>query len=272
MSKKIPFYKLEGAGNDFILIDNRSNYFLGDEIHFFQKLCNRHFGIGADGIMLITYNTPEKFYLRFYNSNGQPAEMCGNGARCAIRLMNLINPQVSNFDFEIYDKSYSGEICQSGTIKIYWQIFPRISEIDGLTQIVPPDFSKFLFVNSGVPHLILVSNRPLVKVDIAHWGPFFRFHQIFSPEGTNVNFIEIKSNQIHIRTYERGVEDETLACGTGAIAASIAAHRWQFIKDPVEVQTNGGLLRVGNFTLQNKIWLEGQSNLLFTGEFDREDY
>ena len=198
--------------------------------------------------------------------------MCGNAARCAIQLMNLLNPKIKKYNFEIYGNSYSGEIVRSGIIKIYWQIFPGISEINGLVQIVPPDFTKFLLVNSGVPHLILMSKGPLTEIDIAYWGPFFRYHQIFSPAGTNVNFIEIKSNQIHIRTYERGVEDETLACGTGAIAASIAVNKWGPINDPVEVQTKGGLLRVGNFTLQNKIWLEGQANLLFTGEFNKKDF
>jgi diaminopimelate epimerase len=271
MKSMIPFTKMHGAGNDFIIIDNRKNHIKPGENSLIKKLCNRHLGIGADGLMLIHYKNPVHFRITYFNADGQPAEMCGNGARCAIFFMQLVQPEITDFVFKVGDVEYSGFVTGINSVRVIWNEAPQIINRAGLGEIITPDFERFAFVNSGVPHLVLQIKDNLDKIDIRTWGPYYRQHVFFQPAGTNVDFVEIADNKIHIRTFERGVEDETLSCGTGALAAAAAALDWGYLKLPVQIITNGGTLQVG-LNENDKYWLEGPVQKVFEGKFSKSDF
>jgi diaminopimelate epimerase len=272
MENQIPFTKMQGAGNDFIIIDNREKFFTGQEIEIFRNLCQRHFGIGADGLMLVDYHDPHEFFLKYYNSDGIPAEMCGNGARCAVYYVHLNHPLIKEFSFTVFNQLYKGEVIQPEWIKIFWSKDVEIKELGHSMEIISREFSNALFVNSGVPHLVLESIKVLEEVDVSHWGKFYRNHQKFLPAGTNVNFIRINKDSIQIRTYERGVEGETLACGTGALASAISADYWDKVKLPIKIFTRGGTLQVGRDQESKHVWLAGPARVVFKGNFLKENF
>ncbi|MEJ2634239.1 MAG: diaminopimelate epimerase [Calditrichia bacterium] len=271
MKNEIPFIKMQGAGNDFVVIDNRPSYLDGTEIEIVRKLCDRHFGIGADGLMLLDFRQPDHFSLKYYNSDGKPAEMCGNGARCAVYMMHLLNPAHKEFDFGVFGEPYSGSVTGTNRVKIYWNRSPLIINIAGLEKEVPTEFKRFLYVNSGVPHLVLEVQGELGNFDITGWGAFFRNHPLFSPQGTNVNFVRLHDHEVTIRTFERGVEGETLACGTGALAAATAVHHWGQSPFPIDIQARGGLLTVDGSSDLSNMSLEGPVRRVFTGSVKRTD-
>jgi diaminopimelate epimerase len=266
--KKIKFMKMHGAGNDFILINNNHELFSGDETAFIRQLCHRHLGIGADGFMLIKFEEGHSFHLRYYNADGKESSMCGNGARCAVYFMHLNFPKIQQFTFWISDVKYNAEVLGHERIKLEWNFYPEIKNASELQKIIPPEFSRGLFVNSGVPHLVLVHPDSVQNINLSHWGPFFRNHPFFSPAGTNVNFICFKKDHLEIRTYERGVEAETLACGTGVLATAVAAQFWKMSEFPVTVKSQGGSLQVGKIPESDHLWLEGPVKLVYIGEFN----
>ena len=268
MEDSIPFVKMHGAGNDFILIDNRFGFFEGTENAVFQDLCRRRFGIGADGLMLLNFQKSDHFSLLYFNADGKPAEMCGNGARCAVYFMHLLNLNQRLFSFEISGKKYSGEITGSEKVKILWDAKPAIKKVKGLEKSLLQDFKRILFINSGVPHLVLETNMPLESVDVSKWGSCFRNHSSFAPDGANVNFIQIEKDRVKIRTFERGVEGETMACGTGAVAAALAVAYWGDLELPVEITARGGVLRVGQGSAPKSAWLEGAVQPVYYGLVD----
>lgn len=259
---------MQGAGNDFVLIDNRQTIFTGSENALFRRLCRRSWGVGADGLILFDFRIPEEFNLRYYNPDGREAGMCGNGARCAVYLMHQVSGGKTHFQFRMAGEIYRGEVTAKEQVKIFWENAPVIRKIEGLDQIIPDDFSDFLVVHSGVPHLILMPRQPLSQIAVGKWGSDFRNHPVFSPEGVNVTFVELKDEKVHIRTFERGVEAETLSCGTGAVAAAIAAGEWGWLPMPLEVITQGGMLRVGREAKNQSVWLEGPVRKIFEGDFD----
>ncbi len=268
MAQKIPFTKMQGAGNDFILIDNRHNYFTGSESSLFAALCHRHYGIGGDGIMLINFDDPQNFELQYFNASGKPAEMCGNGARCAVHFVHNLFPEYKFFEFRISAQTYQGNVTGKQRAKIFWEENPKIMDSKDLAGEISQNFESHLFVHSGVPHLILKADKPLESIDVMNWGNYYRYHDFFQPAGTNVNFIRILKDKIKIRTFERGVEGETLACGTGAVAAALAVVHWGLLDYPVEVQATGGKLKVGYDFDKSSVWLEGPVQITFRGEFD----
>ncbi len=271
MKEQIDFTKMHGAGNDFILIDNRRRELDGSENKLFRNLCRRHTGVGADGLMLIDAISGDHFTLKYYNADGKPAEMCGNGARCAVYFASLLKPDKQAFRFSIFDESYRGEITAPEQVRIVWNFTPVIKKFPILKEIIPAEFRRYINVDSGVPHLVLEVNSDLAEVDVARWGKFFRRHRHFAPRGTNVNFIQKGKNGIHIRTYERGVEGETLACGTGAVAAAIAAAEWKLDRFPVNIRAAGGVLKVGIDAADSAFWLEGPVKKVFSGTFNLPD-
>ncbi len=270
--KSIKFVKMHGAGNDFILIDNREGLFPGTDDKLIRKLCSRHLGIGADGLMLIRFTDPAEFSLQYFNADGFPASMCGNGARCAVYFVHLLNRDYERFSFSVSGVSYSGQVTDLEKVRIVWSGLPDILPDPGIQEEIPEQFSRYLYVDSGVPHLVLEAAAGVDNIDVEKWGAFFRNHPSFAPAGTNVNFISRKNSSIQIRTFERGVEGETLACGTGAIAAAMAALRWFSMDPPVQVVARGGVLLVGINERSGMFWLEGPVRKVFDGMVDLESF
>ncbi len=270
------FTKCQGAGNDFILIDNRDGKVnkklqeLGIDLPtFVRKVCAFHTGVGADGLILIEEpdNPENDFKWQFFNSDGSVAEMCGNGSRCAVRFA---------YEKGIVKKEHVKFETLAGVIEAWIKEGGRVVKV----QLTKPfglkmDFDiplsdttlKAHFLNTGVPHVV-VYRDDLEDFDVKKYGAEIRYHEMFQPAGTNVNFIKTVSNDtIKIRTYERGVEDETLACGTGSTAAAIIAYLKGFVKKkPVKVITKGGEVLTIDFDENlEKVTLEGKVYKVFDG-------
>ncbi|MDO8602444.1 MAG: diaminopimelate epimerase [Candidatus Omnitrophota bacterium] len=267
---RLNFTKMVGAGNDFVVIDNGLNA-RGSRLRGFsalaKRLCNRKTGIGADGILVLEKSKIADFKMRIFNADGSEAEMCGNGLRCAV-LFKGIKRKVK---VETIAGIYDGEITAKDRVKI------RMEEPLGLRLNFPVNVSgreiKANFINTGVPHTIIFVEG-LDKINVDSIGSEIRYHNEFKPKGSNVNFVEIISGgNIKIRTYERGVEGETLACGTGAVASAIiTALSFKLtaysLKLKINVHTLGGILKVEFQKIDNQIenvYLEGDARIVFQG-------
>ena len=269
---KITFAKMSGSGNDFIIVDNRSSVVGNVDLKpFIVNVCRRKLSVGADGFILIENSDVADFKWHFYNSDGSRPEMCGNGARCAARFAFLKGIAGSELAFETDAGIISAEIVGK-RVKVG---MPDPSEI---LLDVKIDLSKgpctASSLNTGVPHVI-VEEKVLEDIDVFHRGREIRNHSAFAPDGTNVNFVSIdQPNRISIRTYERGVEDETLACGTGAIAAALAAAAKNSWQSPIHVHTRGGVALTIHFTFNNgkyrNVYLEGDARIIYEGKLWEE--
>ena len=263
------FTKMNGAGNDFILIDNR-----GGEIDLDRSqiadLCDRHRGIGADGVLLLEKPTNRAdFRMRYFNADGGEAEMCGNGARCFARFANKVAGAEKTISFETPAGVISAELASN-------LVTLRMTEPTDLrlnVKLPIADENKTVhFINTGVPHVVI----PVAKiedVDVRLEGTAIRRHEMFSPDGANVNFIEKREpNKIAIRTYERGVEDETLACGTGIVASALIFAATEDISGPIQVIARGGdELQVGFETIDGSfrnVTLTGPAEFVFEGAIE----
>ena len=265
----IHFDKMEGAGNDFIMIDNRAGHIPASAKHrLVTEYCHRRFGIGADGMVFVENDPEFDFSWDFYNSDGSRAEMCGNGARCVARFANKIGAAGESMIF----RSLAGPISA--------QLTPRGAKVQ-LTDVVLPKGEETIsvedtpislwFLNSGVPHAV-IRVPDLEAVDVCRLGRQIRNHPRFAPAGTNVNFFSLDAgSRLSIRTYERGVEDETLACGTGSVASCIVAGHFLGRTSPVTAVTRGGGELVVHFVVDGgvagEVFLEGAARLVFSGEF-----
>ena len=275
------FTKCQGAGNDFILIDNRGGKVdrklqeLGIDIEtFVRKLCAFHTGVGADGLILVEEpdNPENDFKWRFYNSDGSVAEMCGNGSRCAVRFA---------YEKGIAKKEHVKFETLAGVIEAWIKDNGRVVKVQltkpfGLKTdfVIPLSDIKLEgnFLNTGVPHVV-VHREDLEDFDVVKYGREIRYHEMFTPTGTNVNFIKpLSEDTIKIRTYERGVENETLACGTGSTAAAIIAYLKGLVKQkPVKVITKGGEILVIDFDDNlERVYLEGKVYKVFDGDLTFE--
>jgi diaminopimelate epimerase len=271
---KIPFFKMSGSGNDFIIIDNRRSVVDEDRLkNLIVSVCRRKMSAGADGFILIEDSDSVDFKWRFYNSDGSRPEMCGNGARCAARFAFLNNIAAKTLAFETDAGVVAAEIIgDRAKVKMP---DPSQFKIDFTIELTdgPGTLSS---VNTGVPHVILETAK-LDDVDVFNQGREIRYHKRFAPDGTNVNFAAVlEENRITIRTYERGVEDETLACGTGSIAAALvlaAKNGWQ---SPVNVRTRSGITLTIHFTPSDNgfrdVYLEGDARVIYRGELWEEAY
>jgi diaminopimelate epimerase len=263
------FTKMDGAGNDFILIDNRAG-----EVHLnrtqIARLCDRHRGIGADGILLLENPSGHAdFRMRYFNADGGEAEMCGNGARCFARFANQVAGAHGKISFETRAGVISAELA--GDL-----VTLRMTEPTELRLSVPLQIGaeeKIVhFVNSGVPHVV-VPVAHVGDVDVSRDGSAIRHHEMFSPKGANVNFIEKRgADKIAVRTYERGVEDETLACGTGVVASALIFAATENVNGPINVIARGGdELRVGfektDMQFRN-VMLTGPAEFVFEGTIE----
>jgi len=241
-AKKIPFYKMTGTGNDFILIDNRKGILDSDRCQdFVRQACRHKLSVGADGMILIENDPEADFKWRFFNADASEAEMCGNGARCAARFAYLTGivkqPRMS---FRTLAGIIDAEI-DGGKVKVRMTM-PHSLQTDIRLDADGKQF-ELDFINTGVPHAVCFAadERALESTDIQRWGRALRFHPRFQPAGTNANFVCVKdAHHISVRTYERGVEGETLACGTGAIASALISAVRNRVDSPVEARTRSG--------------------------------
>lgn len=257
----LKFHKMVAAGNDFILLDNRGKVFSGIEKNTFQKLCQRRLSIGADGIILLEESKRADFAYRHINSDGGEAEMCGNGARCIcyFAAVKKIAPAIQRF--EIDQRIYTAA-CRENSIKVQ---FPTPVDIaTGIDIVQEKDLQEGGFVNTGVPHLVIFTQQ-LEQTAVQELGRQYRSHPYFK-NGTNVNFVKIISAaEIQIRTYERGVESETLACGTGALAAAVISHKKEFVKSPLTINTSGGILKAEWQENYAGLSLSGNAEIIYEG-------
>lgn len=257
---QIPFWKMQGAGNDFILVDDRALAFPAADSAFIRRLCDRRRGIGAEGLLLIQPSAAADFRMRFFNPDGTEADMCGNGARCIARLAREIGAAPADLRMETAAGIVRAEVLPAG-VRLHLPP-PRDWRLN-LALTWKRRKTMLHFVNSGVPHAVVVDDD-LTAVDVPTLGAFIRHHALFAPAGTNADFIRVTGpDSLAIRTYERGVEAETLACGTGIVAAALVADKLELVRGPVRVKTAGGdVLEVGLAPLT----LAGPAEHSFRGE------
>ncbi len=257
----IQFYKIQGAGNDFILIDDRDEHFDEKNNQLVKFLCDRKFGIGADGLMLLRNKKGYDFHMIYYNSDGNESSMCGNGGRCITAFANEIGLKKELYTFLAVDGDHEAELTLNKDE--YWV---KLQMIDVAEVEVGSDY---LYMNTGSPHYV-VFVKDLAHFPVVEEAPKIRYNDRFKEKGTNVNFVEIINDILHIRTYERGCEEETLACGTGVTAAVIAAfHSGRIKEHSFAVKAIGGSLRV-SFESEGgkyrKVILEGPAKTVYKGE------
>jgi diaminopimelate epimerase len=234
----VPFFKMSGSGNDFVVIDNREPRIPEDGLlEFVSRVCRRRLSVGADGLILIESSTRADFKWRFFNSDGSRADLCGNGARCAARFAWLNHIAESRMTFETEAGMIRAEIDQD-RVRVSMPE-PRDMRMDIALEVAGKSFAVDS-IHTGVPHAVIVTEDS-DELDVVALGRQIRFHPVFAPAGTNVNFIRLLAGErIAVRTYERGVEDETLACGTGSVASALVAAGRYDLSSPVHVLTRSG--------------------------------
>ncbi len=270
LMRKIPFHKMQGSGNDFILIDNRRGILKGmDLADLAKKVCDRHFSVGADGLIVIVPPTSKRaahFKWRFYNADGSEAEMCGNGSRCAARFAYIKKIAPRKMAFETLAGIIRAEV-KSDRVKV--QLMPPKEPRLDISVPLSTGVRTGHFINTGVPHIVYFTDS-LDTEDVRRIGRETRYHELFRPAGTNVNFVRVVGPKtLKVRTYERGVEDETLACGTGAVASAIIAEMLGKVAQPVAVLPRSNerlevaLEKKGAYV--NNVYLEGEAGLICEG-------
>ncbi len=262
---------MSGAGNDFIILDNRGKSLKNIRRDFIQKICCRRLSVGADGVGVISDSKKTDFKARFYNSNGSLSRFCGNGSRCISRYAYLNGIAGREMTFEADDGIHVAKIHrESVSISV-----PDVTEyIPGLKIRKGRKAYHGSLINVGIPHFV-TETPDLDKIDIALEGSFLRFHQTFSPEGANIDFIRCEpDHSIKIRTYERGVESETLACGSGCVAAALYASRQKGGTSPLFLLTKSSIFLKVSFQIHSTGWkgifLAGDARVIFKGMFDEE--
>ncbi len=261
---QICFSKYQGTGNDFILIDNRDESFPKENISLVEKLCNRRFGIGSDGLMLLENEEGYDFKMRYFNSDGREGSMCGNGGRCIVAFAYHLNIIKDKTHFIAVDGEHFANISFKDDRLIVSLEMQNVSEIE--------NGEGFYYLDTGSPHYtkFIGSHQ---NFDTFSEGKAIRYNQRFKELGTNVNFISGDNNQIQVSTYERGVEDETYSCGTGVVASCISAKKqFKTKSNHFYVKTLGGDLEVyfnhkGEDKFEN-IWLKGPATFVFNGKLD----
>ncbi len=252
------FYKYQGTGNDFVMIDNRTNFFPKDNVKLIEHLCDRRFGIGADGLILLENDTDTDFRMVYYNSDGNQSSMCGNGGRCLVAFAKELKIIEKDAVFIATDGLHHATILENGIVSL------QMKSVDTVRST-----PHYVFLDTGSPHHVEMVND-LAHFNVKDTGAKIRYSDLYGKAGSNVNFVEqISENTFAIRTYERGVEDETLSCGTGATAAAIAMYQiGKTHSNSVQLQVQGGTLEVsfekkdGKFT---NVFLKGPAQFVFKG-------
>jgi diaminopimelate epimerase len=271
----LTFTKMSGAGNDFVLIDKKQNDWLQVTTLFVQRICDRRNGIGADGLITIEDSAPHNFKMNYYNADGSTGSLCANGARCAILFAShsgRINS--SKAEFISNGVEYKGEIISDSQIKFYLDPPKKIKynfKVKAGGRLINAHYA-----DTGSPHVVIdikesdgfLTSLELVPVEIL--GREIRYLPEFSPGGTNVNFIDVRDEVIYIRTYERGVEAETLACGTGSVAAAFIGFVNYKLSPPIQIFPKSNEKLLVNFDVENSkvrnLSLTGPAKIIFTGE------
>ncbi len=266
MAREISFYKTVASGNDFVAVDNRKRV-IRNPVSFAREVCPRHTGIGADGVLLIEDSQKADYKMRILNADGSEAEACGNGFRCIARLAH------ERFDFPKKQRfeSLAGIIdadVKGSRVRVRLmdpKDFEERQKIEVAGRVLHYDF-----IRVGVPHVVIFVEG-LGKIPVAEIGRQIRFHERFKPAGTNVNFVEVTGpDSIQVETYERGVEENTQACGTGSTASAIVSARTGYIKPPVRVKTRGGEILSVDFGMKGNqvqdVYLEGEARLVYEGK------
>lgn len=252
----LKFSKYQGTGNDFVMVDDRLLSFPTENLSVIQKICHRKYGVGADGLILIQPGSEADFYMNFFNPDGTQS-YCGNGSRCAVQFAKTIGAIGKTCTYKAIDGLHQGQIQENGWIAT--SILP-VFEIQNI--------GDDLFLNTGSPHYIKFCDN-LQEINIIAEARKIRYDARFAPGGTNVNFVQrINASNIKMRTYERGVEDETLSCGTGVTAAALAVMTESGI---ISVETKGGQLKVQaskSTTGFDNITLSGPAELVYNGEME----
>ena len=253
------FYKYQGTGNDFIILDNRSLLFDKTNVKNIAKLCDRRFGIGADGLILLENHPTVDFRMVYYNADGNESSMCGNGGRCITAFAKFLGVIKNETIFEAIDGMHKAEV-KDGIVSL------RMKDVSDIET-----FETHSFLDTGSPHHVELVND-LKDYDVKFHGERIRYGAPYNETGSNINFVnQISDNNFAVRTYERGVEDETLSCGTGVTAVAIAMHKsGETTSQDVTLQTEGGELKIafdvsdsGNY---NNVWLIGPATQVFKGE------
>ncbi len=258
----LKFYKYQGAGNDFVLIDNRSGVFNHNQPKIIEKICNRRFGIGADGMMFLQDLAGYDFEMIYYNADGQPSSMCGNGGRCIVAFARFLGIIKDEANFLAVDGAHYAKISENGE----WVSLQMIDVVE-----VKKDGDAYI-INTGSPHYIKVCNSVADK-NIFEEGRAIRYNDTYQKDGININFVEDKNDHLFVRTYERGVENETYACGTGVTAAALAMaiEKNNIGEISTKIKVLGGELNI-RFNFNGKtfdsIFLEGPAIKVFEGELN----
>ncbi len=258
---KIVFQKYQGTGNDFIILDNRDNRYDTLTEKQVEFLCHRRFGIGADGLMMLNSSKEYDFRMIYFNADGKEGSMCGNGGRCLVKFAYDIGIVKSQYKFIATDGLHEAEVDFSGKVRLKMKDVSSVSDLD-----------DHYILDTGSPHYVKFVEK-LDNIEVTEQGKTIRYGKEFNAKGINVNFVEeIDDHTIFVRTYERGVEDETYSCGTGVTASAlVAAHNINSFNE-ISVKTLGGNLSVefnaidkNNF---NNIWLIGPAEHVFSGELE----
>lgn len=253
----IEFYKYQGTGNDFIILDNRDNKYNSLTKEQITHLCDRRFGIGADGLMLLQLNDGYDFEMIYYNADGGESSMCGNGARCLVNFANKLNVIKTDARFIAIDGEHQATILPNQQVKLKMQDVISIEKGD-----------EYSLLDTGSPHYVVF--KPAIKqLDVYNEGKKIRYNKRFADVGVNINFVETLNGNLYVRTYERGVENETLSCGTGVTAAAIAASGIAFKTYHTNISTPGGNLQVQFDKLDDdtykNVYLIGPATFVYKG-------
>jgi len=254
----IEFYKYQGAGNDFVIIDDRKAEFDEKNIELINHLCDRHFGIGADGLMLLQNHDQYDFKMVYFNADGNESSMCGNGGRCIVAFAHFKNIIESTCTFLAIDGGHKAEFISNELVSLEMIDVIRIEKLGPSACLLDTGSPHYVELRTGIESMDLISEARAI-----------RYNARFAEKGVNVNFVEIIGGVLHIRTYERGVEDETLACGTGVTAAAIAMNHWGVMGNTIKVKAIGGYLEVSfDYSGENysNIWKKGPVKQVFHGK------
>ena len=258
---QLEFYKYQGTGNDFVMIDNRTAIFPKENTELVAHLCDRRFGVGADGLILLDTDADADFRMVYYNSDGNLSSMCGNGGRCLVAFAKKLNIIQNETTFIASDGLHYATVSEENIVSL---------QMIDVTEI--KNTSEYSFLNTGSPHHVqLVSD--LENYDVKENGATIRYGDLYGKEGSNVNFVKkINENTFSLRTYERGVEGETLACGTGATAVAIAMNATgQTNLNAINLNVEGGKLAV-SFDIENgkytNVFLKGPAEFVYKGTIE----
>ena len=255
---------MSGTGNDFIVIDNRSLILTGNEEALIHRMCRRRVSIGADGLILVEEGEHAPVRMRYFNADGKESTMCGNGARCtAFFAYQKGIVKRNDFILEAPDGLHPVKVSQD---RVFLQMTPPRNYQTNLAILREDNLREGGFIDTGVPHYVIFADD-LDAIDVEILGDYYRRHPTF-PEGTNVNFVQLESDYIKVRTYERGVERETLSCGTGCVASALITGKKFGQLPPITVQTRGGVLKVTFDEPWERIRLEANVEIVYEGKYE----